>query len=207
VIGVVSSAFIIAITLFMLDRTYRGAGEVHGIGGPQLPAPQATLMATIIKGLLAQNLPWAPVLVGVFLAFMAQLAGAHALSWAVGAYLPVSTTAPIWVGGMVKYAVDAWRRRKEHATTEESELSSGMLYATGLVAGGSLGGVLIAFVAFFGDTVLHMEKPSLLEKLDLGAKFFPDIKNGLVSGGILSGIAFLALIFLLFRNARKRLEA
>jgi putative OPT family oligopeptide transporter len=101
VIGVVSSAFVIAITLFMLDRTYRGPNELHGIGGPQLPAPQATLMATIIKGLLAQNLPWAPVLVGVFLAFMAQLAGAHALSWAVGAYLPVSTTAPIWVGGMV----------------------------------------------------------------------------------------------------------
>ncbi|HLN80689.1 MAG TPA: oligopeptide transporter, OPT family, partial [Thermoanaerobaculia bacterium] len=206
VIGVVSSAFVIAITLFMLDRTYRGAGELHGIGGPQLPAPQATLMATIIKGLLAQNLPWAPVLVGVFLAFMAQLAGAHALSWAVGAYLPVSTTAPIWIGGMVKAWVDAWRRRKEHAAGEESELSSGMLYATGLVAGGSLGGVLIAFVAFFGDTVLHMERPSLLEKLDLGAKFFPDLKNGLVSGGILSAIAFAVLIFLLERNARKRLE-
>src|SRR6266851_1524842 len=72
VIGVVSSAFVIAITLFMLDRTYRGPNEIHGIGGPQLPAPQATLMATIIKGLLAQNLPWGPVLVGVFLAFMAQ---------------------------------------------------------------------------------------------------------------------------------------
>jgi hypothetical protein len=108
---------------------------------------------------------------------------------------------------MVKYAVDAWRRRKEHVAAEESELSSGMLYATGLVAGGSLGGVLIAFVAFFGDTVLHMESPSLLEKLDLGAKFFPDVKSGLVSGGILSGIAFLVLIFLLFRNARKKLEA
>jgi len=207
VIGVVSSAFVIAITLFMLDRTYRGPGEVHGIGGPLLPAPQATLMATIIKGLLAQNLPWAPVLVGVFLAFMAQLAGAHALSWAVGAYLPVSTTAPIWVGGMVKWFVDAWRRRKEGTAKEETELSSGMLYATGLVAGGSLGGVLIAFVAFFGDTVLHMESPSLLEKLDLGAKLFPDLKNGLVSGGILSAIAFAVLIFLLERNARKKLEA
>jgi putative OPT family oligopeptide transporter len=207
VIGVVSSAFVIAITLFMLDRTYRGPNEIHGIGGPQLPAPQATLMATIIKGLLAQNLPWAPVLVGVFLAFMAQLAGAHALSWAVGAYLPVSTTAPIWIGGMVKAWVDAWRRRKERtAAGEESELSSGMLYATGLVAGGSLGGVLIAFVAFFGDTVLHMERPSLLEKLDLGTKLYPGLKSGLVSGGILCAIAFAVLIFLLERNARKRLE-
>ena len=164
-------------------------------------------MATIIKGLLAQNLPWAPVLVGVFLAFMAQLAGAHALSWAVGAYLPVSTTAPIWIGGMIKALVDSWRKKTEGVAKEESELSSGMLYATGLVAGGSLGGVLIAFVAFFGDRVLKMEAPTLLEKLDLGAKLFPELKNGLVSGGILCAIVFGALCLLLLKNARKKLEA
>ena len=206
IIGVVTSSFVVAITLFMLDRTYKGPTELHGIGGPLLPAPQATLMATIIKGLLAQNLPWAPVLVGVFLAFMAQLAGAHALSWAVGAYLPVSTTAPIWIGGVLKHVVDNWRKKKEGLAGEESELSSGMLYATGLVAGGSLGGVLIAFVAFFGDTVLHMEKPTLLEKLDLGAHFFPGIKNGLVSGGVLCAVMFGILCVLLLNNARKRLE-
>ena len=207
IIGVVTSAFVIAITLFMLDRTYRGPNELHGIGGPQLPAPQATLMATIIKGLLAQNLPWAPVLVGVFLAFMAQLAGAHALSWAVGAYLPVSTTAPIWIGGMMKALVDWWRKKKEGAVGEESELSSGMLYATGLVAGGSLGGVLIAFLAFIGDTVLHWESPTLLQKTDLGAKLYPALRNGLVSGSILGAIAFAVLCVLLVRNAKKRLEA
>ena len=206
-IGVVTSSFFIAITLFILDKTYKGANELHGIGGVQLPAPQATLMATIIKGLLAQNLPWAPVLVGVFLAFMAQLAGAHALSWAVGAYLPVSTTAPIWIGGMLKAFVDSRRRKKEGVAGEESELSSGMLYATGLVAGGSLGGVLIAFVAFFGDTVLHMEKPNLLQKLDLGSKLFPALKNGLVSGGILSAVAFAVICFLLLQKASKKLEA
>ena len=205
VIGVVTSAFVVAITLFMLDRTYKGPNELHGIGGPQLPAPQATLMATIIKGLLAQNLPWGPVLVGIFLAFMAQLAGAHALSWAVGAYLPVSTTAPIWVGGVIKHVVDSWRHKKEHEAGEESELSSGMLYATGLVAGGSLGGVLIAFVAFFGDTVLKMESPTLIEKLDLGAKLYPALKNGLVAGGILAAVMFGLLCVLLLKNARKKL--
>jgi putative OPT family oligopeptide transporter len=207
IIGVVTSAFVIAITLFMLDRTYRGPNELHGIGGPQLPAPQATLMATIIKGLLAQNLPWAPVLVGVFLAFMAQLAGAHALSWAVGAYLPVSTTAPIWIGGMMKALVDWWRKKKEGTVGEESELSSGMLYATGLVAGGSLGGVLIAFLAFIGDTVLHWQDPTLLQKTDLGAKLYPALRDGLVSGSILGAIAFGILCVLLVRNAKKRLEA
>ena len=161
-------------------------------------------MATIIKGLLAQNLPWAPVLVGVFLAFMAQMAGAHALSWAVGAYLPLSTTFPIFIGGMMKALVD---KIDASARSEESELSSGMLYATGLVAGGSLGGVLIALVAFVGDSVLHMEKPTLLEKLDLGAKFFPAFKNGLVGGGILCAVVFGVLCLLLVKNARKKLEA
>jgi putative OPT family oligopeptide transporter len=205
IIGVLVSTLVIGGTLFLLDKTY-AMGEAHGIGGPKMPAPQATLMATIIKGLLAQNLPWAPVLVGVFLAFMAQMAGAHALSWAVGAYLPLSTTFPIWIGGMMKAFADAMRRKKEGAVGEESELSSGMLYSTGLVAGGSLGGVLIALVAFIGDYVLHMEKPTLLEKLDLGERFYPAIKDG-VGGNILCAIVFAGLCYLLIANARKKLEA
>ena len=205
IIGVLTSTLVIGGTLFLLDRTY-AMGEAHGIGGPKLAAPQATLMATIIKGLLAQNLPWAPVLVGVFLAFMAQMAGAHALSWAVGAYLPLSTTFPIWIGGQMKALVDSIRQKKEGAAGEESELSSGMLYSTGLVAGGSLGGVLIALVAFIGDFFLHMEKPTLIEKLDLGEKFYPALKNG-VGGDILCLIVFAVLCILLVRNARKKLEA
>lgn len=200
IIGVLVSTLVIGGTLFLLDKTYAG-GEAHGIGGPKLAAPQATLMATIIKGLLAQNLPWAPVLVGVFLAFMAQMAGAHALSWAVGAYLPLSTTFPIWIGGMMKGLVEKVSRKKQ-----ESELSSGMLYATGLVAGGSLGGVLIALVAFTGDSILHMEKPTLLEKLDLGETFYPILKNG-IAGDVLCALVFAGLCLLLVRNARKNLEA
>ncbi len=171
IIGVLSSSLVIGGTLFLLDRTYREAGMEHGIGGALLPAPQATLMATIIKGLLAQNLPWAPVLVGVFLAFMAQMAGAHALSWAVGAYLPLSTTFPIFIGGLIKGYVD----RKENVK-EESELSSGMLYSTGLVAGGSLMGVVIAMVAAFGDVIMKWENPNILDRLDLGSKLYPGLK-------------------------------
>ncbi|MGH9443190.1 MAG: OPT family oligopeptide transporter [Thermoanaerobaculia bacterium] len=201
IIGVLVSTVAIGGTLFLLDSTLKGTAEAHGIGGPQLPAPQATLMATIIKGLLAKNLPWAPVLVGAFLAFMAQLAGANALSWAVGAYLPLSTTFPIWIGGLMKALSDKMSHRRE-----ESELSSGMLYATGLVAGGSLGGVAIAFVAFFGDRILHMENPKLLDKLDLGAHFYPAFKAG-AGGQVLCAAVFAALCILLVRNARKDLEA
>ena len=147
-----------------------------------------------------------PVLVGVFLAFMAQMAGAHALSWAVGAYLPLSTTFPIWIGGQMKALVDSIRRKKEGAVGEESELSSGMLYSTGLVAGGSLGGVLIALVAFIGDFFLKMEKPTILEKLDLGEKFYPAFKNG-VGGNILCAVVFGVLCLTLVRSALKKLEA
>ncbi len=81
-----------------------------------------------------------------------------------------------------------------------------MLYSTGLVAGGSLGGVLIALVAFIGDFFLHMEKPTLIEKLDLGEKFYPALKNGM-GGDILCLIVFAVLCILLVRNARKKLEA
>ncbi len=102
---------------------------------------------------------------------------------------------------MIKSIVDKVSKQKE-----ESELSSGMLYATGLVAGGSLGGVLIALVAFIGDSVLKMESPTLLEKLDLGARFYGDFKNATVSGGILCAVVFAGLCFLLYRNARKKLE-
>src|SRR5581483_11617467 len=104
VIGVLVSVTVIGGTILLLDHSV--PGELHGIGSAKMPAPQGTLMATIIKALLAQKLPWGPVLVGVFAAIMAQLAGAHALSWAVGAYLPVSTTAPIWVGGLIKSFAD-----------------------------------------------------------------------------------------------------
>ena len=199
IIGVIVSSLVIGGTLFLLDRTYREAGMEHGIGGSMLPAPQATLMATIIKGLLAQNLPWAPVLVGVFLAFMAQMAGAHALSWAVGAYLPLSTTFPIFIGGLIKGFVD-----RKDKIAEESELSSGMLYSTGLVAGGSLMGVVIAMVAAFGDVVMKWENPNILDRLDLGAKIYKDFKAG-PGGDILCAVVFGILCLLLYRNARKRM--
>jgi putative OPT family oligopeptide transporter len=196
IIGVIASAFLIGLTVIMLDRNFAEAGETHGIGSTRLPAPQATLMATMIKGLLAQNLPWAPVLVGVFLALMAQLAGAHPLSWAVGAYLPVSTTAPIWLGGMIKAGVDRWRAKKEGGAVVESELSSGMLYATGLVAGGALTGVILAFL---------QAKPEILAATDMG-RFYGSTRDSLIAGNVLCAIAFGILCVLLVRNARKTLE-
>jgi putative OPT family oligopeptide transporter len=180
-IGVLVSVVVIGGTVLLLDKSV--PGEVHGIGSARMPAPQGTLMATIIRGMLAQKLPWGPVFVGVFAAFTAQLAGANALSWAVGAYLPISTTAPIWVGGLVRALADHRRAKKNGSTpASESEVGPGMLYATGLVAGGSLAGIAIALLVGFGGSVA--------DALNVGRNYYE--KLGL--GGDLIAFAMFALL-------------
>jgi putative OPT family oligopeptide transporter len=187
-IGVLVSIAVIGGTVLLLDKSV--PGELHGIGSAKMPAPQGTLMATIIKGMLAQKLPWGPVLIGVFTAFMAQLAGAHALSWAVGAYLPVSTTAPIWVGGLVRALADKLAKRKE-----EGDVGPGMLYATGLVAGGSLAGIAIALLIGFGG--------KLADTLNVGGNYFD--KMGM-TGDVIGFAFFGVLSAMLLRQALSKAE-
>jgi uncharacterized oligopeptide transporter (OPT) family protein len=104
-------------------------------------------MATIINGLLSQNLPWGLVLVGIFISVTLELCGIHSLSFAVGSYLPIATTAPIFAGGLVRW----WVERKT-GVHEESELSAGTLFSSGLIAGGSICGILYA--ALVGNNAL-----------------------------------------------------
>ena len=103
-------------------------------------------MATIIKGLLSQNLPWGLVLVGVFMSVTLELCGIRSLSFAVGSYLPIATTAPIFAGGLVR----AYVERKTGAA-EESEVGAGTLFSSGLIAGGSLCGILYAVLVGTGQ--------------------------------------------------------
>ncbi|MBI4447192.1 MAG: oligopeptide transporter, OPT family [Acidobacteria bacterium] len=142
IIGVLASVFVIGWTLRTLDASMQFEGVEHAIGTTRYAAPQATLMATIIKGLLAQDLPWGLVFAGMFISVVVELCGIRSLSFAVGAYLPLSTTSTIFVGGMMKALADRMTGAKE-----ESEVSSGMLYSTGLVAGGSLTGIAIALLS------------------------------------------------------------
>jgi len=196
IIGVMASVFVIGWTLQTLDGSMQYMGIQHAIGTEKMPAPQATLMATIIKGLLGQDLPWGLVFVGMFMSVVVELCGVRSLPFAVGAYLPLSTTAPIFVGGMMKWLVDRASKR-----TEESEVSSGMLYSTGLVAGGSITGILIAMlrgITFMENGV----EVSLSDKLN----FFHGWE-GLGAGADLIGLIFFAaLCFMLFRVGIKKLE-
>ncbi len=145
VIGVLVSTVVIGLTLKFLHTAYLDQG---GIGGAKFPAPQATLMATIIKGVMSQNLDWSYLLIGAGLSVTVYLCGVSPLAWAVGVYLPISTTFPIFVGGMLRALCDWVRGEKE-----ESEVSSGMLFATGLVAGGTLTGVFSAILKAIPWTV------------------------------------------------------
>src|SRR5436190_5504176 len=183
-IGVLTSAFVIGITTLYLHR-------VMTIGSGALPAPQATLMATIIKGLLSQNLPWGLVLVGVFISITLELCGIHSLSFAVGSYLPIATTAPIFAGGLVRWFVE---RRTGHA--EESEVGSGTLFSSGLIAGGSLAGILYAIL--FGRHIIGAADDS--ETLGL----IPALHNGTL-GLVAGAVLFAALAVVLARAAQKKL--
>ncbi|MCU1289899.1 MAG: oligopeptide transporter protein [Acidobacteria bacterium] len=124
-------------------------------------APKATLMSYIIKGILSQELPWGLVLLGVMIAVVLELAGIPSLAFAVGLYLPIAISAPIFVGGIVRHFVDVYLRRKlAHKNLTEAELiaetdkSPGVLLASGYIAGGALAGIGIALATeFLSDTI------------------------------------------------------
>ncbi|KAB2959301.1 MAG: oligopeptide transporter, OPT family [Thermoanaerobaculia bacterium] len=201
IIGVVASVFVIGWTMNLLDQSMRFEGIAHAIGTDKFPAPQGTLMATIIKGLLAQDLPWALVFAGAAISVVMELCGVHSLSFAVGAYLPLSTTAPIWAGGLMRALVD-----RKSGQKEESEVSSGMLYSTGLVAGGSLAGVLIAGLSVVGVTGPDGQEMSLIQRiLDLvGVHGWERLGPG---ADLIGLVAFIGLCILLVRAARQKMAA
>src|SRR5690606_27657791 len=100
--GAIVSAVAIGVTIKVLDTPtpeMLEQGIHHAIGTEAFPAPQGTLMATLIKGILSQKLDWQFIIVGVFIAIMVELCGIKALSFAIGLYLPLSTTLPIFLGG------------------------------------------------------------------------------------------------------------
>jgi putative OPT family oligopeptide transporter len=125
---------------------------------PKYDAPKARLMSFIIDGILSQKLPWGLVLIGAFISVVLELAGASTLAFAVGVYLPLSTSTPIFAGGMVRWLVD----RRSQRTAAESEMSPGVLLSSGYIAGGAIAGILIALLALSEDWV---QRVSLREHL------------------------------------------
>jgi OPT family oligopeptide transporter len=199
-IGVVVAAAVIGFTVQVLDKPTVDAatGLVrHQIGTEAFPAPQGTLMATLIRGLLSQNLDWQFVLVGVFLAVTIELCGVSPLSFAVGAYLPLSTTLPIFVGGAIKGIVDR-RSGVRSSAGHGDDVGAGSLFATGLVAGGTLTGTVVAFL-HWGEKV-----GAFVDSLDVAEK----LTHLLGAGGyqILGVACFAGMGLLLYRIGRRPLR-
>ena len=136
-IGAAVACWAVAAVLLLLGRTYT-------FGSPEVPAPQATLMKTIIEGVLAGSLPWPLVGTGAGVAISAMLCGVSGLAFAIGVYLPLSSMLTIYAGGCVRAMVD----RRRAPSSGEAKNDPGILAASGFVAGEGLAGVLIAFLAF-----------------------------------------------------------
>ena len=125
-------------------------------------------------------------MLGVFIVVTLELCGVRSLAFAVGSYLPISTTAPIFVGGVVSWLLQVVTKR------QEGEVSSGALFAAGLIAGGSIGGlILAALVGFEVD-----------QKVAVGLRLWPGLANSSVFGMLV----FLAMAAALFAVGRKKLE-
>jgi hypothetical protein len=162
---------------------------IQGIGSERAAAPQARLMATVINGILNQQLPWGLVLLGVFLVVAVELLGVRSLAFAVGSYLSIATTLAIFCGGIVR-----WMAEGKGGGKGEGEVSSGSLYASGLIAGGGIFGLAAIGIA-------------LLEQGDVFSEgafaIGPSILGTLAESHVFSVFMFLLLAGSLYYYAKK----
>lgn len=134
IIGVIAAAVAIGGTLYLLDSAW-------GMGSDELAAPQATLMKMVIEGVMNAELPWNIVLIGVFLACIAEIIGIPVLPFAIGIYLPVNLNACIMVGGLIRLAVDK---------SKKADANGGVLFCSGMIAGEGIIGIVLALLAVLG---------------------------------------------------------
>ena len=167
---------------------------IQGIGSDAAPAPQARLMATVINGILTQRLPWRLIFLGVFLVVAIELLGVRSLSFAVGSYLSIATTAAIFAGGAVRWLVE---RNKPKTAESESEVSPGALYSSGLIAAGGVVGLLAIIIK-----LMEIRNWVTPDKFNVGTKWI----GGLATNDWLGVVMFLLLASSLFVFARKKLE-
>lgn len=186
-VGVVTSAAVMGFTLILLNESY-GIGVEGG-----LPAPQATLMSLVIDGVLAADLPWLFVLIGVGIAaFVEFVLRIPSLAFAVGLYLPIALTTPIMVGGALRALVERKARRAGEAVEEQRE--AGILFSSGLVGGAALLGVVIAIAIYFWGPA----DPSQPAAWVVGYEWMGEFST------LFGTLAFAVLSWLLYRAARRQ---
>ena len=168
-------------------------------------APKATLMSYIIKGILNRQLPWGLVLLGVMIAVVLEMSGIPSLAFAVGVYLPLSSSSPIFIGGMIRWLVDKYLRKKlKHKNLSEDQLvaetdkSPGVLMASGYIAGGALAAIVIAILQGVPKQGLANFNKAIEDWSTAHNPLF-----GNANGDLLSVIPFLILMVLLYLVGRE----
>ena len=195
--------------VYYVDRGINGTIRTLPNGqtiNAKFDAPKATLMSYIIKGILGGKLPWALVLLGAMIAIVLEMSGIPSLAFAVGVYLPLSSSSPILLGGAIRWGVDKWIARKhagknltQDQLIAEGDKSPGVLMASGYIAGGAIAGIIIAFLA----GVPAME--GFNARIEAFGEANP-FRNG-PSSDLLALIPFVILMILLYLTGREKLLA
>ena len=179
IIGGVVAAIAIGGVMYLLNSAY-------GFGSTELPAPQATLMKLVVEGVMGGTLPWGLVLAGVGIAIVIEFLGLPVLPVAIGLYLPIYLSAPIFVGGMIRYFFDKKAKSSDEAVAAKAKdaADKGILYSSGLIAGEGLVGILLAIfaVAKFGNGKTWAEAISFANA------------DGVTPLGNIGGLVFFALL-------------
>ena len=176
-LGAVVSAIAIGATMHLLNGAW-------GFGSEELSAPQATMMKMVIEGVMGGTMPWSLVFIGVAIAVFVEIVGLPVLPIAIGIYLPIHLNAGVMLGGLVRLFVE--KRKYASETEKESCIQSGILYASGMIAGEGVVGILLAVFAVLGIS------------LDI---------SGVINLGNIGGLAAFALVLgsiLFFCNKGKK---
>lgn len=145
IVGVIASGLVIGWVLLLLDNAY-------GFGSKALPAPKAVLMKMVVDGIMNANMPWDLVFIGAAISVVIELMGLEALPVAVGIYLPVHTSTPILLGGLLRWFLTRSANEGLQARNEQV-VERGVLLSSGLIAGESLVGILLAALVSMGVTL------------------------------------------------------
>ncbi len=183
---------------FLVDATGKPHYELDEAN--KLQAPKAALMGILVDGVLTQRLPWSLILIGAFISIFLEVLGIQSLPVAVGIYLPISTSATIFVGGLIRALVGRLTRSERAETLTEEETGKGVLLASGLIAGGAIGGLIVAFSRVAAESITN--RPGRGEEiLGIGGHTF--IASG-AWANVFGLIIFAGLAYFLFMIARQR---
>jgi hypothetical protein len=176
---------------YLVDPGVGGRERVNYDGREieKLDSPKAQIMALVVDGILTQKLPWGLILIGAFLAIAIEVIGIPSLPVAVGVYLPISTSAAMFMGGLIRWLVDR-RRTDAERNGADADSGPGVLFSSGLIAGGAIMGVILAGLA----------AKRLDEKFNLGGAL-----GAFASSNIVAVVAYVLLLAVpLYLVARRR---